>query len=43
MKKYPAKNTKEHKERVEKKLEEMKKKYGIDEKAILLPTKPNCR
>jgi|GEM_PF-1621325 len=35
--KYPAKNTREHQDRVKKKLDEMAVKYGIDKKAILLP------
>ena len=43
MKKYPAKNTKEHQGRVKNKLEEMKKKYKIDEKTLLLPTRPDRR
>jgi len=34
---YPAENTLEHQERIEKKLKEMIKKYRINRKAVLMP------
>jgi hypothetical protein len=34
---YPAKNTKKHQDRIERKLQEMEKKYGVDNKGYLLP------
>lgn len=41
--KNPLTYTPKDAERVEKKLEEMKKTYGIDKKAVLLPARPRRR
>ena len=42
-KEFPARNTREHQDRIKDKLEEMKKRYKVDEKTILLPPKTKTR
>ena len=43
MKQYPARNTRAHRERIRKHLEDMEKRFGVDTKGYLLPPKPKRR